>query len=94
VLVQAGFFCDSAFENLTPSEVAGVQNAADPNGGGHAVYLYGYRTNSAGKFEYRLRNSWGIGWCDGGDCWVSEAWLLACWELFPVAVKMVAKGAA
>jgi len=88
VPVQVGFFCDMAFENMGPSDVAGVPNSNDPQGGGHAVYLYGYRTNSAGKYEFRLRNSWGL-WCDAGDCWVSEEWLLACWELFPVAVKMV-----
>jgi hypothetical protein len=86
--VQVGFFCDSTFENLKPTDVAGVPNQSDPNGGGHAVYLYGYRTNAAGKFEFRLRNSWG-NWCDGGDCWVSEEWLLAAWELFPCADRMV-----
>jgi hypothetical protein len=92
--VQVGFFCDSAFESLTPSQVAGAPNQNDPSGGGHAVYLYGYRTNAQGEFEFRLRNSWGNAWCDVGDCWVSTAWLLAAWELFPIAVKAVTKEAA
>jgi hypothetical protein len=89
VPVQVGFFCDSAFENLTAGQVATVPNQSDPNGGGHACYLYGYRTASDGSFEFLLRNSWG-NWCQNGDCWVSTAWLLAAWELFPVAVKAVA----
>lgn len=90
VPVQVGFFCDTAFENLTPGQVAGVPDQNDPNGGGHAVYLYGYRTNAQGKLEFRLRNSWGASWCDNGDCWVSEEWMVqGAWELFPCAVKAV-----
>lgn len=85
--IWLGFFCDTAFENLTPSDVAQPPNEADPNGGGHAVVLAGYRTAADGSYEFHLVNSWGAGWCDNGTCWVSTAWLLKCWMLFLGAVK-------
>jgi hypothetical protein len=88
VPVQVGFYVDMAFERLQPGQVAEVPDQNDPQGGGHAVYLYRYRTAADGTYEFRLRNSWGA-WCDGGDCWVSSAWLMAAWELFPCAVKAV-----
>jgi hypothetical protein len=86
--IWLGFFVDSAFEALRPGEVAQPPNESDPNGGGHAVYLSGYRTAAGGSFEFRLENSWGSGWCESGACWVSTAWLLKCWMLWPMAVKV------
>jgi len=88
VPVQVGTFVDTAFENLPASQIAQPANTSDPNGGGHALYISGYRTNAAGKLEFRVENSWGPGWCDNGACWASEEWLTACWEIFPVAVKL------
>lgn len=84
--VWIGFFVDSAFENLGPNDIAQPPNTSDPNGGGHAVYLSGYRTNSAGQIEVRLQNSWGPNWADNGAVWCSTAWLLAVWDAFPMAV--------
>ena len=87
--VQIGIFVDSAFESLTAEQVAQPANQRDPNGGGHALYISGYRTNATGQLEFRVENSWGSSWCDGGACWASTAWLLSAWELFPVAVTEV-----
>ncbi|HLK36901.1 MAG TPA: C1 family peptidase [Polyangiaceae bacterium] len=87
--VQVGIFIDTAFEELSAGHVAQPANERDPNGGGHAMYISGYRTNSAGELEFRVENSWGSTWCEGGACWASTAWLLSAWELFPVAVKAV-----
>lgn len=81
-----GFFVDGAFEALTPVQVAPAPNESDPNGGGHATYLGGYRTN-LGKREFRLTNSWGD-WCDGGRCWVSEAWIRNTWEIWVCDVTL------
>jgi hypothetical protein len=81
--VWLGCFVDSAFEALTAGQVAQPPNASDPNGGGHAMYISGYRTAADGSLEFRVENSWGSNWCDGGGCWASTAWLLACWELWP-----------
>ena len=92
--VQIGIFVDTAFERLTSGEIAQPANQNDPKGGGHALYIYGYRTNAEGQYEFRVRNSWGSSWCDSGDFWASAAWVASAWELFPIAVKMVPKGAA
>lgn len=86
--VWLGTFVDTAFEDLAADAVAQPANQADPNGGGHALYISGYRTAADGSLEFRVENSWGDGWCDGGACWASTAWLLACWELFPCPVKV------
>jgi hypothetical protein len=86
--IYAGFFVDSAFENLGPSDVAQVPNQSDPNGGGHAVFLAGYRTNAAGAREWLLVNSWGTGWANSGTVWCSEAWREAAWELWVMDVQV------
>lgn len=82
-----GFYCDSAFENLSPSGVAGAPNENDPRGGGHAGYISAYRTAANGSYEFRVENSWGSDWCLNGACWASSAWLRACWTIWPFAVK-------
>lgn len=84
--IVIGFFCDTAFENLQAGQVAGAPDQNDPNGGGHAVFLYGY-SGTAGSRIFNLRNSWGTSFCDRGDCLVSEAWLNAAWEAFPMVVS-------
>ncbi len=86
--VYVAFFVDMAFEQLQPGQVAGVPNTNDPNGGGHAVYLSGYKTNADGSRTFILTNSWGTGWCDNGRCLVSEAWLKATWELYVMDVQV------
>jgi C1A family cysteine protease len=39
--------------------------------GGHAVLLVGYDLNSR---LWRVRNSWGTGWGEGGYAWLPWAW--------------------
>lgn len=81
--VRADFYVDTAFENWTPGHTPiAAPNENDPNGGGHAVYLVGYRAGA-----YVLRNSWGESWADGGDCLVSPAWLRATWGMYPWACR-------
>ena len=87
--VQMAFFVDSAFQQLQPGQVAGAPNLNDPQGGGHAVYLIGYQTQSDGSRVFTLQNSWGQGWCNGGTCLVGPAWLAAAWEAWPYAVAKV-----
>jgi hypothetical protein len=90
--VYCGFFVDSAFEDLSPGQVAGAPNQADPTGGGHAVYLSGYATRADGSRTFVLTNSWGESWCDDGRCLVSEAWLAAAWELWVIDVVISTGG--
>jgi hypothetical protein len=82
--VWVGFLVDQAFEDLGASSIA--QAPIGSGLGGHAVYLSGYRTNALGKLEFRLENSWGSGWALNGSVWCSEAWLMACWDLWPCPV--------
>jgi hypothetical protein len=83
VPIWLGFFVDSAFEQAGPSTVVGAPNQSDPSGGGHAVYLSGYRTAADGSFEFLLQNSWGGSWALNGSVWCSTAWLLATWIRWP-----------
>ena len=87
--VWLGTFVDSAFENLGASDVAQAPDESDPKGGGHAMYISGYRTAADGSFEFHVENSWGSGWAANGSVWASSAWLKACWNLWPFAVAAV-----
>lgn len=84
--VWNGFFCDTAFEEMKPGDVAGAPNTRDPQGGGHATYIGAYRTTGRGDLEFRIENSWGDDYCEGGASWADEAWLRANWELWPFAI--------
>lgn len=84
--VWLGTLVGDAFERLTADGIAQPTPASDKTAGGHAMYISGVRTNATGGLEFRVTNSWGSGWADGGGVWASEAWLLACWDLWPMAV--------
>ena len=88
--VWLGTLVGAAFQALGPTDIAQPTPTTDTTAGGHAMYISAYRTAADGSYEFRVENSWGTGWCDGGACWVSTAWLLACWELWPFAIKRAA----
>lgn len=54
--------------------------------GYHELLAWDYRSSVLGypENQIRIRNSWGPGWADGGDCWLSadyplvEAWSISC----------------
>lgn len=48
--------------------------------GGHAMVCYGYRDDGA----FRIRNSWGSGWGDRGDCWFSADYMMQASDLWTV----------
>lgn len=53
----------------------------DPSGeviGGHAVMLCGYRINGD-VVHFRVRNSWGESWGDGGYAWLPASWIRVPW---------------
>jgi hypothetical protein len=78
-----GTWVGPAFENASPSSVVGPESQATaPSGGGHAIRVVGYRTNSKGEREWNVSNSWGKSWCIDGRVWVSDAWLKNCWEVW------------
>lgn len=88
-------FVDSAFMSLTFGQIAQAPNQQDPSGGGHALYIAGFRESSAvpGTYEWLVCNSWGswAGALSAGDgmVWASQSWLLACWEIWCVDETLV-----
>jgi C1A family cysteine protease len=59
------------FQN--PSGV--IEEAKGDVWGNHAVLITGVRILHSGKREFRIRNSWGEDWGDGGRVYVSEGYL-------------------
>lgn len=43
--------------------------------GGHAMRIIGYRTRPGGAVQFRVSNSWGPRWRDGGRCWFTERYI-------------------
>jgi C1A family cysteine protease len=84
-IVYLGTEIGQAFEQLQGATVAQPDpNANDPNGGGHALIIVGYRTMADGSRQFKVQNSWGETWDENGECWASLAWCAACWELHPL----------
>lgn len=56
--------------------------------GGHAIMLYGWKTDASGNLWWLLRNSWGAGWADNGSAWLDSAHpIWECWSLTCAAVN-------
>jgi len=87
IAVWIGGLVGDAVQNLQPGQIEQPTPESDRSAGGHARFIRGYRTIAGGKFEFLVRNSWGPSWCGSGEDWASEEWLLAQWDLFPLAVK-------
>ena len=84
-VVYLGTEVGQAFEQLNGATVAQPDpDPNDPNGGGHALIITGYRTMPDGSRQFRVQNSWGESWDDSGECWASLAWVQATWELHPL----------
>lgn len=49
-----------------------VERMDGPHAGGHAMAFIGRRRFNGARW-YRCRNSWGVGWGDGGDAWLHES---------------------
>ncbi len=84
-VIYLGAQVGAQFQGLTGDEVAIPDPANDPEGGGHALLIVGYRTApEGGPVEVRVENSWGESWDSAGECWATLAWVAACWELHPL----------
>jgi len=64
--VVFGMDVSERFENLTGSEI--YDDTTAPRTGGHAMVLVGY---SEQRQAFKVMNSWGTRWGDGGFGWVS-----------------------
>lgn len=86
VAVEIGGFVDTAYMDWTPDKGMFERcNQNDPDGGGHAQVIIGYRTVGQ-EVQWRIQNSWGD-WCDSGRIWVSTRFLLDADELTALAVR-------
>jgi len=86
--VTVASFVDTAFENIGPdSPPYDMPDESDPNGGGHYIFLVGYR-HVNGKLEFLLQNSWGTTqWGSGGRCWVTADFVNQCTDKYAMSVK-------
>lgn len=90
------FYCDTAFQQLRPGQVAPAPIVSDipiEGEGGHAVFLSEADDSKESEPVCTLENSWGD-WCDSGTALVGLDWLKSCWEIWPVLIQHVAPRAA
>jgi len=66
-------FLDDDFVNTWPhpDHVFTGEKLTDSS---HAMLIVGYRKTDSG-YQFRVRNSWGSQWCDGGYCWFTENYI-------------------
>ena len=66
-------FLDDDFVNTWPhpDHVFTGEKLTDSS---HAMLIVGYRKTDSG-YQFRVRNSWGSQWCDGGYCWFTESYV-------------------
>jgi len=84
--VWFGTSVGQAFQALVAGQVAQPCPASDPTAGGHAMLYAGYEAvpvNGTLTRRYRVLNSWGSDFCEGGYCWASEAFVEANWQIVP-----------
>jgi hypothetical protein len=72
---------DAAFESLDARTV--WLGCRGQSLGGHALCLTGYRTINS-RTQFRIRNSWGIGWGDNGSCWCDQSAVSGFWDVWVV----------
>jgi hypothetical protein len=98
--LYVGGFVDSAVENFTAgSAPVSAPNESDPNGGGHAMAIVGYKTLTAEEAEpwgleagdvlFEVLSSWGSGYGDAGHFWGTKAWFGSLWDCWPWPVREV-----
>ena len=89
-VIYLGTQVGQAFEHLSGQTVAVPDPTNDPDGGGHALLIVGYRTLADGSRAFIVQNSWGEAWDLSGECLASVAWVAACWELHPLLLPVSA----
>lgn len=83
--VGIGTYVDSAFTRWDPSKPPlGYMNQSDPDGGGHWTVLLGFDAS-----RFFLRNSWGPGWGDAGDCYVTDDFVNQADQLIAFGYKRI-----
>ena len=88
VMIEA--FVDSAYMQATADTVVDSCDPNDPHGGGHAQAIVGVRIMPDGSPQFRVRNSWGTSWGDGGYVWVTPNFIRSAMRLTAFAVRRTA----
>lgn len=82
--VCVGVNVDQAFEDQ------GGKTPVGPCGphplGGHMLCVVGYKTDAKGNVAFRVVNSWGPAWADGGFFWATAAWLMSASDVYAITV--------
>lgn len=65
--VGAAIAADNAFMNISAGQVF---DHTTSTGIDHDIILVGWDDSKGSKGAWKLRNSWGADWCDGGYCWI------------------------
>jgi hypothetical protein len=79
-LVGQGLF------NYQAGQIEQPCDPSDPQTGGHARAIIGYRT-SGSDLQFLIRNSWGAAWGEAGNSWASSAVISSAWSLLPFQVS-------
>jgi C1A family cysteine protease len=64
--VAAGIAVDESFRGAQPKMVWSRESGLQPN---HAILIVGWNDKMGGG-AWRIKNSWGKRWCDGGYAWI------------------------
>lgn len=66
--IVIAMWAGSTFQSVSDASVYSGPRGSNP--GGHAVLVVGYNDDLS---AFRVLNSWGTGWGDGGYCWMSQS---------------------
>ena len=84
--VCVGVYVDTQFEKWKRGDPpVGTPNFTDPNGGSHWVCVVGYST-VGGVTIFKVRNSWGVEFGDGGNILGNEDFMRAAYQAFVFSV--------
>ena len=72
--VGFGTRVSQSFLASTGKVLLGKPSPTDPIAGNHAMLIIGWQT-FGGKLYFRILNSWGDQWRDGGLCWMSADYI-------------------
>lgn len=56
-----------------------IEYSPGPLLGGHAMQILGFKRDGS-RIWFRVKNSWGSSWRDGGYAWLAEDWILNGWQ--------------
>lgn len=85
-----GGFVDSQVMRFTAnSPSVSTPNQGDPNGGGHAFLITGWRPSvlNAGQVDWECWTTWGWSYGDAGHWWAQESFFAALWDVYVMTAR-------